>query len=98
MRFLRASRDAFIAVISDSTGRRSHLMRRLLTPFLISSCLLSLLLACYGNALFRGGQFSYRDAAHYYYPLYERVQQEWDAGRWPLWEPEENGGMPLLGN
>jgi hypothetical protein len=26
------------------------------------------------------------------------VQQEWDAGRWPLWEPEENAGMPLLGN
>ena len=20
------------------------------------------------------------------------------AGRWPLWEPEENAGMPLLGN
>src|SRR5262249_32714387 len=36
--------------------------------------------------------------AHYYYPLYQRVQAEWAAGRWPLWEPEENSGMPLLGN
>jgi hypothetical protein len=23
---------------------------------------------------------------------------EWNAGRWPLWEPEENAGMPLVGN
>jgi hypothetical protein len=61
-------------------------------------CLLAILLACYGAALFAGKQFAYRDAAHYYYPLYQRVQQEWDAGRVPLWEPEENGGMPLLGN
>ena len=45
-----------------------------------------------------GGQFGYRDAGHFYYPLYQRVQAEWDAGRWPLWEPEENAGMPLLGN
>jgi hypothetical protein len=48
--------------------------------------------------LFQNKQFGYRDAAHYYYPLYERVQQEWQAGRLPLWEPEENAGMPLLGN
>jgi hypothetical protein len=48
--------------------------------------------------LLRGEQFGYRDATHYYYPLYQKVQQEWSAGRWPLWEPEENGGMPLLGN
>ncbi len=52
---------------------------------------------CYGPAI-AGGQFAFRDAAHFYYPLYQRVQAEWDAGRWPLWEPEENGGMPLLGN
>jgi hypothetical protein len=48
--------------------------------------------------MLRDRQFGYRDAAHFYYPLYQRVQEEWRAGRWPLWEPEENGGMPLLGN
>lgn len=52
---------------------------------------------CYGPAI-AGGQFAFRDAAHYYYPLYQRVEAEWEAGRWPLWEPEENGGIPLLGN
>ena len=50
------------------------------------------------GVLFQGEQFGYRDAAHFYHPLYLRVQQEWEAGRVPLWEPEENGGMPLLGN
>lgn len=64
----------------------------------IFACFASLLLACYAPVLFQGRQFGYRDAAHYYYPLYQRVQTEWNEGRWPLWEPEENGGMPLVGN
>ena len=72
-------------------------MRRLLTlagPL----AALGLLLFSYADVLFRGEQFAYRDAAHFYYPLYQRVEREWDAGRLPLWEPEENAGMPLLGN
>jgi len=73
-------------------------MRRLGTPVLIVGCLAALTLACYGGVLLRGEQFGYRDAAHFYYPLYQRVQADWAAHRWPLWEPEENGGMPLLGN
>jgi hypothetical protein len=73
-------------------------MRRWAIPPLIFGCLAGLVVACYGRAIFRGEQFAYRDAAHYYYPLHKRVQAEWDAGRWPLWEPEENSGMPLMGN
>ena len=73
-------------------------MRNGRTWLLVAGCLAALTVACYGEALFRGGQFAYRDAAHFYYPLYQRVQREWEAGRVPLWEPEENGGMPLLGN
>jgi hypothetical protein len=52
----------------------------------------------FSDVLFRDRQFAYRDAAQFYYPLYQRVQEEWAAGRWPLWMPEVNGGMPLLGN
>jgi hypothetical protein len=74
-------------------------MRRVIWPVpLIIVSLAALTLSCHGGALLRGEQFGYRDATHYYYPLYQKVQQEWSAGRWPLWEPEENGGMPLLGN
>ena len=55
-------------------------------------------LACFAPVLFTDRQFAFRDSGDFYYPLYLRVQQEWRAGRLPLWEPEENGGVPLLGN
>ena len=57
-----------------------------------------LVVACYGGVLFGGQQFAFRDSAHFYYPLDWRVQQEWSAGRLPLWEPGANGGMPMLGS
>ena len=74
-------------------------MRRivLLLPLLGPVCALILLLVCFRAVLFGGEQFAYRDSAHFYYPLYLRVQQEWNAGRWPLWDPWQNAGMPLLG-
>jgi hypothetical protein len=62
------------------------------------TCLAALIVACYGEVLFGGGQFAFRDSANFYYPLYARVQQEWSAGRLPLWEPGENGGTPMLGS
>ncbi len=61
-------------------------------------CFSSLFLLSYRPVLLEAHQFGFRDAGHFYYPLYERVQKEWSQGRWPLWEPEENAGMPLLGN
>ena len=73
-------------------------MRGWLVTALIVSSLAATTLACHGGALLRGEQYGYRDAAHYYYPLHQKVQQEWSAGRWPLWDPSENAGMPLLGN
>ena len=73
-------------------------MRRFFIVVLISACFGTSFLACYAPVFLGDRQFGYRDSAHYYYPLHRRVQQEWDAGRWPLWEPEENAGMPLLGN
>ena len=72
--------------------------RNSLRFFQIPACFATLFLSCYAAVLFGDRQFGYRDAAQYYYPLYQRVQAEWTAGRWPLWEREENAGMPLLGN
>jgi hypothetical protein len=85
--------------------RRFVLSRRIVprwpTSLILSlfgpACALILLLVCFRAVLFQGEQFAYRDSAHFYYPLYLRVQQEWQAGRWPLWNPWQNGGMPLLG-
>jgi len=74
------------------------MMRRSVLLFLGLGCFLVLLLVCYRPVLFEDGQFAYRDAAHFFYPLHLRVQQEWAAGRWPLWDSGQNGGAPLLGN
>lgn len=60
-------------------------------------CTLALMLACFHAVLLRGESFAYRDAGHFYHPLYRVVQQEWAAGRWPLWNPRQNAGTPLLG-
>jgi Bacterial membrane protein YfhO len=73
-------------------------MHRYLPFLLILVCFATLFLCCYAPALVDDRQFGYRDAAQYYYPLYQKVQEEWNRGRWPLWEREENAGMPLLGN
>jgi len=74
------------------------LRRRVAPPLLTAVCLGALTAACFGRALFGGGQYGARDAANFYYPLYQQVEREWRAGRWPLWSPGENAGMPLLGN
>lgn len=73
-------------------------MRRIATVGLALACFAVPLLAVFGRVLFRDHQFAFQDAGHFYYPLLQRVQQEWEAGRWPLWAPEASAGMPLLGN
>jgi hypothetical protein len=73
------------------------MMRRAGLLLVGSSCFLALLLVVYHRVLFADGQFAAGSTSHFY-PLYQRVQQEWDAGRWPLWDPGHNGGQPLLGD
>ncbi len=67
-------------------------------PLAALGCLTVVVVACYGGVLFGDRQFAFRDSAHFYYPLQWRVQQEWSAGRLPLWEPGANGGQPMLGS
>ncbi|MHB1555848.1 MAG: hypothetical protein ACYC61_00070 [Isosphaeraceae bacterium] len=67
-------------------------------PLATTACLIALVVACHGGVLFAGKQYGFRDTAHFYYPLYWRVQQEWALGHLPTWEPGANGGMPLLGS
>ncbi len=55
-------------------------------------------LAAFWPVLFGGGQFGYRDAAHYYYPLHKRIAEQWKVEQPPLWDSGENGGMTLIGN
>ena len=51
---------------------------------------------CFGPALWGARSFVFRDAAHYYYPLFQWCCREWAAGRIPLWNPQENCGVPVL--
>lgn len=39
--------------------------------------------------------FAFRDAAHFYRPLFEYLRGEWLAGRPPMWNSYENIGVPL---
>ncbi len=50
----------------------------------------------FAPALSGAYSFVYRDAGYYYHPLFEFIRSEWGAGRFPLWNPYENTGVPLL--
>ena len=71
-------------------------MRRLPLP-VVFAALLTLLLCLFGRALFSDSSFVYRDAAHFYYPLFEWTSRQWSAGMAPFWNPLENNGSPMLG-
>ena len=43
-------------------------------------CLAVLVFVLFGEVLFKDRQFAYRDASQFYYPLYQRVQEQWAAG------------------
>ena len=65
---------------------------------IVVASIVGLLAWFFFDALFSGGMFCFRDAAHYYYPLFKLVSDQWAAGRAPLWNPYENLGQPLAGN
>ncbi|WP_146115679.1 MULTISPECIES: hypothetical protein [Pirellulaceae] len=49
----------------------------------------------FGKAFAYQEQFLFRDAAHFYYPLFHEVTRQWKAGEVPLWSPFDGIGMPL---
>lgn len=72
-------------------------MRRAAPLVLGMGCTAVLAVACFQAILFAGHAFAYRDAGHFYDPLHRVVRNEWAAGRWPVWNPWQNAGSPLLG-
>ena len=56
------------------------------------------LLCVFWPVLINQQNFVYRDAGHYYFPLYQYVADQWNQGRIPLWNPYDNLGQPLLAN
>ena len=68
---------------------------RFLLPVVV---VLGLFIACFSGVIFHNRLFAFRDAAHFYYPLFAYIQQTWEAGQIPWWNPYENGGMPIGAN
>lgn len=64
----------------------------------IAALFLALFIPVLGWGIFPERNFVYRDAGHFYYPYFQQVQREWEAGRVPLWDPRDSGGMPLAAN
>jgi hypothetical protein len=50
----------------------------------------------FAPVLFTDRSFAMRDAAHFYHPLFQWTAKEWGAGRVPLWNPDENCGVPVV--
>ncbi|MGD9127883.1 MAG: YfhO family protein [Planctomycetia bacterium] len=59
---------------------------------------LGLFVVCFSGVLFQDRLFAFRDAARFYYPLFTFIQQTWEAGQVPWWNPYENGGIPVWAN
>ena len=66
--------------------------------FLFFAVPAALLAAFFFRPLIENERFAYRDVGYFYYPLFEQIQNEWERGRLPLWDPFENLGQPLAGN
>ncbi|MBI3836316.1 MAG: YfhO family protein [Planctomycetia bacterium] len=56
-----------------------------------------LLVWLFAPALLVTHSFVFRDAAHYYHPLFEFIRDQWFSARLPLWNPYDNLGMSLVG-
>lgn len=58
-------------------------------------CLTVLLIWLFLDVLWFNHRMAFRDAAHFYGPLFRLVHTEWAAGRMPLWSPYSGIGVPL---
>ena len=48
------------------------------------------------DAIVSDDVFAFRDAAHFYYPLFQWTTEQWKAGEIPLWNPLEDLGSPVV--
>ena len=66
------------------------------TIILIILVICGSILCLFSGGLWSGHTFAYRDIANFYDPLFQWTTAEWKAGRFPLWNPRENTGIPVL--
>ena len=68
----------------------------LCSRLVVLSCVVGPLAWIFWPALAGGQSFVFRDAAHFYHPLYQWVAARWATGHVPLWNPADDLGQPLL--
>lgn len=76
-----------------STDRSPTLARE---RFIAVAAIVLAICGLFGPAVVSNVSFALRDAAHFYYPLFQWTTDEWAAGRVPLWNPADGGGMPVV--
>ncbi|MCS7236840.1 MAG: YfhO family protein [Thermoguttaceae bacterium] len=59
------------------------------------ACVVALFVLFFGPVFWNGEVLAFRDTAHYYYPLFHFVLDQWREGRVPLWNPYDGLGTPL---
>lgn len=64
--------------------------------WIVPLLLLAPIVAIFAPVLFADRSFAFRDGAHFYHPLFQWITAEWGQGRVPLWNPQENCGLPVL--
>lgn len=63
------------------------------TAFLVTAVLLAL----FWRVILADHRFAFRDASHFYLPLYEYLAPRLAAGALPLWNPLDQTGVPVAG-
>ena len=86
--------------LAARNSSRTHMWNRRLTlsRLVILITLLVPFCWCFGQTLWGDRTLGFRDAANYFFPLFEWQCSEWAAGRIPLWNPHDNCGMPVVGD
>lgn len=51
----------------------------------------------FGGVLVGQQRFGFRDASHFYTPLYGWIGEAWSEGRFPLWNELDQTGLPVAG-
>ena len=62
---------------------------------LVACAVGALVVWIFAPALGGNSSFVFRDAAHFYHPLFAFIREQWAGGGMPLWNPYENAGVPL---
>lgn len=63
-------------------------------PFIL---LVGVFILFFSSVIFFDRHFCFRDDSYYYYPYFEYIQNYWNRGEIPLWDPCLNMGTPLVG-